>query len=371
MSYLPFVAFVSVFLVILFGSHFLVLRFFFGVFALTGTYWKYAAVILSFVLLASFFFASFLAHSYENAFTRSLYLLVGVWLGTFVNLLLAALAVWLIMLVARFIGFELNASVLGTGMLLIALAVSGYGVWNAFYPTVRYTTVTLPNLPAEWKGKTIVQLSDVHLGHIYRSGYLQGVVDRVNGIHPEAVVITGDLFDGMDGNLSGLAAPLGSLRSTHGTYFVTGNHETYLGVDRALSVLEGSGVRVLDDEVVDVGALALVGISYPERGIHKDIPKLLGTLHPLFSGKASILLYHSPSAIPEIAETGIGLQLSGHTHRGQQFPFMFVTHLVHKGFDYGLYHIGDYSLYTSSGVGTWGPPMRVGTRSEIAAITLE
>ena len=145
----------------------------------------------------------------------------------------------------------------------IAFIYSVYGVWNAFYPRVKEVSVRIKNLPPGWEGKTIVQLSDVHLGHIYKADFLRKVVRTVNGLKPDMVVITGDLFDGMDGSLPSLVTPLNDLIAPDGVYFITGNHETYLGVGKAFSILEKTKVKILNDEVRDIRGLQLIGISYP------------------------------------------------------------------------------------------------------------
>jgi len=236
---------------------------------------------------------------------------------------------------------------------------------------VTRVTVHISNLPAAWKGKTIVQLSDVHIGHIYRSKWLAGVVAQVNALQPKMVVITGDLFDGMDGVLEESILPLKDLHSDEGTFFVTGNHETYLGVDRSLSALRHIPLKILYDEVVDVDGLQLIGIDYPKEIGAASMESTLRSLAPKFSGKPNVLLFHSPVHVDEVKRLGVNLFLAGHTHRAQMWPFRYITRYMYQGYDYGLHTEGDFNIFTTSGVGSWGPPVRTGTRSEIVAITLE
>lgn len=322
-------------------------------------------------LSVSFFIASALVHVSESFLARGFYLLAGWWLGLLVNLLLAFLTVFILYWSARAVSYELSLSVLGMIAIIFAVFVSVYGAWNAFHPQVKEVTVGIKDLPEAWQGKRVVQLSDVHLGSVYRAEFLQSVVDQVNAAEPEAVFITGDLFDGMDGMLGDLTKPLGDLRPPLGTYFVTGNHETYLGVKESLTALQGTGIRILDGEAIDLDGVVLLGIGYPERGTIDSTSEKLLALKPQFDGRPTILLYHAPIYVEEFAKQGVSLQLSGHTHRGQQYPFNLVTSLIYKGFDYGLRTIGDYSIYTTNGVGTWGPAMRVGNTPEIVVITLE
>ena len=256
-------------------------------------------------------------------------------------------------------------------MFCSAFIYSVYGVWNASDPQVRNIQVAIRHLPDNWKGKYIVQLSDVHLGHVYKAGFLEGVVRKVNDRRPDMVVITGDLFDGMDGKLSEMVGPLNGLRAPYGTYFITGNHETYLGVDKAFAALGKTSTVVLNDEVRDIDGLQLIGIGYPQRGQTKDIFKTIKSLPGFVPGKPTVLLYHPPVSIEQARAAGVNLQLSGHTHKGQIFPVVFITDYIYKGYSYGLHSLGDYSIYTSTGVGTWGPPMRTGNTPEIVAIKLD
>lgn len=363
--------FISTFLVLLIGAHYFVYVTVVHFFAVTTLSHKYAVAFFLALLSVSFILSSTVAHLYENFFTRSAYFLSGFWLGLLVNLIVASVLLWGTVWVFQGTTFLPSRALLGTVFFGMAFLVSGYGVWQALHPVVTKATVTLSNLPETWRGQTLVQISDVHLGHVYQAGFLKQVVSTVNALHPKVVVITGDLFDGMDGQLDSLVAPLNDIEATEGIYFVTGNHETYLGVENAFRVLRSTKVTILNDEVRDVDGVRLVGIGYPLRGEKKDLVATLDSLKTQFLGRPTVLLYHAPESITEVATRGVTLMLSGHTHQGQQFPFQFITALVHKGFDYGLYTIGDFHLYTTSGVGTWGPTMRVGTKSEIVALTLQ
>jgi hypothetical protein len=246
----------------------------------------------------------------------------------------------------------------------LACLYSAYGVWNAYHPRVRDLTVRIKDLPPAWRGRKVAQLSDVHLGSILRAGFASRLVARVNAENPDLVAITGDLFDGADGKLEELAAPLG-------IYFVTGNHETYLGVERAYAALRTTPVRILADEMVVIDGLQVIGVSYPERGHSRDFAQALAQIPGFDPALPSLLLYHSPTHIAEAKAAGISLQLSGHAHHGQLFPIQFISRLVYGRYYHGLHMEGDYTLYASSGAGTWGPTMRTGNRPEIAVIQLE
>jgi len=340
-------------------------------FRITSPGYRIALGCLLAFLSVSFLLASYVAHMQESPFTRAFYIFGGVWLGTSLSLLMAAIAAWLIVLPAGLAGYGIRRELVGGALLCLALAYSAYGVWNAFHPQVKNVQVTIKNLPESWKGRTIVQLSDVHLGHVFRAGFLKRIVGMVNSLHPDMVVITGDLFDGMDGALPELAGPLKDLHAPYGIYFVTGNHETYLGVDKVYPIMKEAGVTVLNDEVRELDGLQLAGISYPQRGQTKVAGNVLKSIPGFVPGRPTVLLYHAPVGIDAARAAGVSLQLSGHTHKGQIFPFGYITSKMYDGYDYGLHTIGDYSIYTSDGAGAWGPPMRTGNTPEIVDIQLD
>lgn len=209
------------------------------------------------------------------------------------------------------------------------------------------------------------------MGHIHGMDFLANIVKQLNTINPEMVVITGDLFDGMDGKLTSLLRPLNDLTPPSGIYFVTGNHETLIGSDKVIEALQSTNITVLNNKCITLHGLQLVGIGYPPWGERTDIRTIIGSINYFDKNQPSILLYHEPKYIDQAKEMGIHLMLSGHTHKGQLFPFGFITSLVYGGHDYGLYTDGDFSQYTSSGIGTWGPPMRTGNAPEIVVITLQ
>ena len=179
----------------------------------------------------------------------------------------------------------------------LTLLYSAYGVANAYHPRLVNFTVRIKNLPPGWQGKTLVQLSDVHLGRILGADFLARVVAKVNAQNPAMVLITGDLFDGADGNLEELVAPLNRLVAPQGIYFVTGNHETYLGVQRSYAALRTTPVRVLADERVVIDGLQVIGISYPERGHALSFAEKMAKLPGFDPALPSILLYHSPTQV--------------------------------------------------------------------------
>jgi predicted MPP superfamily phosphohydrolase len=267
-----------------------------------------------------------------------------------------------------------------------------YNVVNAHRTQVTRISVSLKNLPDQWIGKTVAQLSDLHLGAFRDRGFLNTMVQKTLELQPDVIVITGDLFDGSSGGQERFVAGLKRLNAPRGVYFVSGNHEVYAGLEEALTVVRRAGIRVLDDTLIDLEGLQLIGVASPtmqDPGRSSLDPAGL----PDFDRKRpSILLFHTPTDIngaskeskgsnspylsPQtnfqtVIEAGISLQLSGHTHGGQFIPFTWLTEKVYGGYHHGLKRIGDFQIYTSSGAGTWAAPFRSGSSSEIALITLK
>lgn len=331
---------------------------------------KSALLAGAFILAGSFFLATYLSHLKDNVVTRSFYFLSGSWLGLLVNLMFSFVVVWILVFAFSFVSEVSIQRQLAVVAIIFSIAFSIYGIWNAFNPKVNRIQVDINNLPEVWKGKRIVQISDVHLGHIYSAKYLDKVIGEIRKLNPDAIVITGDLFDGTDGKLDSFIEPLKKIEAPRGVYYATGNHETYLGTNKALEIISKTNIVTLRDEMKIVDGVQIIGVEYPDRMQNKDLSKTIAEIKDFDKTKPSILLWHIPTQIEQAKNVGISLMLSGHTHRGQIFPFQFVTSLIYRGYDYGLKKEGDFNIYTSSGLGGWGPPMRTENRSEIVEITL-
>jgi hypothetical protein len=363
--------FIVVAFLILYFSHYFIyysIVYFFGV---AGSGRKAALALFLFLLPASFIASSIIARWTENRLARVLYFCSGLWLGVGLTLMTAFALAWAAWGAAKLSAHRPSPAVIGFAAVALACLYSGYGVWNAYHPRTEDVIVRIRNLPPDWRGKKVVQLSDVHLGRILGRAFLQGIVDKINAENPSIVFITGDLFDGIDGRLDDLVGPLNGIRAPLGIYYVTGNHETYLGVERAYAALKKTKASILRDEMVVINGLQIIGVSYPERGFSKDIAEVIKKLPNFNPRMPSVLLYHNPTQIEQAKAAGINLQLSGHTHKGQIFPIQFISRLIFQKYYNGLHVEGDYAIYTSSGAGTWGPTMRTGNHPEIAVIHLE
>jgi uncharacterized protein len=365
-----FIQFFLVALSILFLSHYFVYFSIVHFFSVASGMRKALAVAL-FLLPASFIGSMILGNRFENTFSAAFYFCSSLWLGVGLTLMVFCAFAWAARGATLLFTHSPSPALFGGAAIVLACLTSGYGIWNAYHPRTQEVIVKLPNLSPEWRGKKAVQLSDLHLGRILGTAFLENLVKMTNAEKPSAVFITGDLFDGRDGRLDELVAPLKGLQAPMGTYFVTGNHETYLGTDRAYAALEKTPVKILRDEMVVVEGLQIIGIGFPERGDSKDLGKIIRTIPGFDSHKPSVLLYHNPVQTERVKAAGIGLQLAGHTHHGQIFPLQIVPRLIFGKYYHGLHVEEGYSIYTSSGAGTWGPTMRTGNHPEIAVLRFE
>ncbi len=257
---------------------------------------------------------------------------------------------------------------------LVGLGVSGAGVASALSSVaVNKVKVALDNLGEKASGMRIVQLTDVHVGPTIGKDFIEDIVARVNELDADVVAITGDLVDGSVDELREHVAPLRKLKAKHGVYFVTGNHEYYSGADEWIRYLESLGIKVLRNERVRIGGehgFDLAGVDdMSAKGWKGHGSDLKRALEGRDRNRACVLLAHQPRAAFEADEHGVDLQLSGHTHGGQMFPWNFMVRLQ-QPFIAGLHRLAKTQVYVSRGTGYWGPPMRVAAPAEITEIEL-
>jgi uncharacterized protein len=274
----------------------------------------------------------------------------------------------------------------------LAILYTGFCHYQFYRITIRPVQIPVRHLPDHWENKKIIHLSDLHLGAAQDIRFLERVVFLTNREKADLIVITGDLFDGAvpPRSVVRYLPLLETLKAEQGVFFTSGNHEVYSGVREIRQMIESSTMTLLDNRAVILAGIQLLGLSFPEfrqtdvfdfsdpEKFNPDLP--------------TILLYHTPTRIrnndtgpagvqsadylaPDTTfsaavKQGVFLQLSGHTHAGQFFPYTWIAGRIFKGFHYGLHRIGHFYINISSGTGSWGPPLRSGHLSEIGVITL-
>lgn len=341
-------------------------------FGISGA-WLAWLKILFVILAVTFVSASLLSHFYKGWLVDRYYQCSAYWFGLVHFLFVGAVIFYFTLNIFyahdAYVAPALVGSICFGALFLVHL----YGILQSQRPKVTSVKIPLSShagFRADfWKGKRIVFVSDLQLGNVYREKFAARVAAKINALDPYAVLIGGDLYDGVVCDEAALIKPLRAIRPLGGAYFITGNHEYYLrNPARALAAVEAAGITVLDNKKVDLGGgVDLLGADY--RSTHKrdDFKNVLARIG-INHARPSILLKHEPSDLDVAEAAGVSLTLSGHTHHGQIFPLMFFTWQMYKGFDYGLKRLGNMQVFTSSGAGTWGPPLRLGTKAEIVEI---
>jgi len=369
------------------------------------------------VLSITFVTASLLGWYFHNPVVRLYYATAAVWLGISSYLLWASLLCWIMwgFSAVTHLGWKpwLIADVLFSAALLATI----YGIANAAWLRVVRINVQLPNLPSPWRGRTAALVTDTHLGHIRNGRFIRRVVRKLAALQPDIVFLAGDVYDGTAADFEKLAQPWEQLTfqmDTHhggteirrnteqvehagysehgpatsfgrddtyqtavlegepflGVYYIPGNHEEFYSHSEFLPPLMRAGVRLLNNEKIEVDGLQLIGVHYRDAIDAEHYRDVLRSMH-LDRDRASIMLLHAPVRLAIAEEEGISLQLSGHTHGGQFFPYTWIARRVWGKFIHGLQRLENLQVFTSYGAGTWGPPLRVATRPEIVLLTFE
>ena len=331
-------------------------------FRLTG-YFHLKRTGLFYVLLGLLGFSlvgsSMLHRVWPNSFTEALFKASADWIG-WLWLLFCALVVFdLVRLAVRLgAGKQLPDRAMGLILVLAVTVVAGFAIHTARHLRVR---------PLRFAGADslrFAQITDVHLSSI-EPGYFQKILEKVNSLNPDAVFVTGDLIDDPDRKTAAAVARLDEIKAP--VFFIAGNHEGYAGLANVARILEGTRVRWLRNEAVLFKGVQIIGL---DDSMHADhVERQLAGME-LAADKYKILLCHQPLGFPAAARAGIDLMLSGHTHAGQIWPFTYLVKLKYPRVK-GIYREGGSSLYVSSGTGTWGPRMRLGSQSEVVQIDLQ
>lgn len=321
--------------------------------------------LISLITVSVGFILIFVAlNFYDNFLLRQLYLLLSLLIGWLFYLTMFGI-------LFRFITFfklsYSNQSLARIGI-FCATVLFIIGVIYTFFFHIKTIEIKIDNLPEKWCGQKIVQISDLHLGNIHGSNFLQKVAGKIKTLNPDYLIITGDLFDGHPGQLAKLGPELQDLSATKRVIFIPGNHDKYLGLDEFSGYLKQANILSLVDEAVTIDGLEIIGYDYLDKEWRDQRQvKNIST----YQGQPRLLLNHAPIEISKAKDLHVSLQLSGHSHGGQMWPISLFTELIYGKYQYGLHTEGAYNIYTTSGVGSWGPPLRTFNRPEIVQIILK
>ncbi|KJS02514.1 MAG: hypothetical protein VR68_02655 [Peptococcaceae bacterium BRH_c4a] len=303
------------------------------------------------------------------------------WMGAIIYFTLALLFIDAVRLLVRITGIIklpapvfLQAPVVGLAVVLLVAGTLAYGWWNARSPRITQYNVNIPRA-GEVQNLKLVAVSDLHLGEVVNRRRLEELVNMINDMDPDLVLLPGDIIEETPVPFArqDMASVIRSLSPKYGVYAVPGNHE-YIGgrAEEILSRLEGAGVKVLKDRKVKVAdSFYIVGRDDLTGGRFTGKPRL--ELNDLLTGMdlslPVILMDHQPAMRGRDPEPGVDLKISGHTHRGQFFPFNLITKKIYET-DWGYLKRGELNMVVTSGYGTFGPPIRVGSRPEVVFIDI-
>ena len=305
------------------------------------------------------------------------------WLAAMVYFYMALLSLDVLRLIDGFLPFfpqairentELAAGIVAGTIIVGVLGLLMYGHWNAVRLRIKTLSIEIPKNSRPLKEMNIVAVSDIHLGTIVGKSRLSKIVDKINALNPDLVLLPGDVVDEDLGPViqQNLGETLRTIRSRYGVIAITGNHEYIGGVEDADKYLTEHGIRVLRDDLTRIAdTVYVVGREDLSKtsfggGIRKSLGEIMEGVDRSWP---IILMDHQPFRLYEAEEHGVDLQLSGHTHHGQLWPFNFITRKMYE-VSWGYKKRGNTHFYVSCGVGTWGPPVRIGNTPEIVNIRL-
>lgn len=338
--------FLTIVLIVYFGMHYYVFWRLSGMLGFTKSY-----AILA-VLTVSYPLAALLEKTAHNFITRIFYALSSVWVGILFFLFSALIIYEVVRL------FNPDARTAGILIIAIVCVLTIISIANALFVNIRHIEMTVEGLETPLE---IVHLSDIHVGTIRNSRYLSKIVEKTNALDPDMVFITGDLFDGSAPLRNDTIRPLDDINAK--TFFTFGNHENYEGEQKVMDLLSNTKMQILRNQMTSYKGLQIVGVDDPEfANVSFDSYKL-------DDSKPSILLIHRPVMTGQASRKGFDVMLSGHTHNGQIIPFNLFVRMAFR-YVKGLYNHDGMHIYVTPGTGTWGPPMRLGSRNEITHISL-
>ncbi len=344
---------------------------------LTGTV-RTAYIVLFIFLAASFIAAMFLERADIFLLGKPLSWIGSFWLGAFVYFLLIVAAIDLVRLLNHFVHFfpafmtsdpARTARLAAYGVISLVGILVVYGFINSHIIRVRNFDIKIAKEAGGRKTLNIAMASDIHLSSIINNGRIAAIVNKLNSLKPDIVLLPGDIVDG-DLNpvvRQNLGEALRRIKAPLGVYAITGNHEYIGGAEKACEYITEHGVKMLRDSTVFIGnSFYVVGREDRSARKRKPLSELMADVDKKYP---VILMDHQPFHLEEAEENGVDLQLSGHTHYGQMWPFNYITDMVYE-LAYGYLVKGHTHIFVSSGVGTWGPPIRIVADPEIASFTL-
>lgn len=331
---------------------------------------KYLFGTVVFLLSISFSVSMMLARTFENAFTSNFYYFACVWMGTVFWLFIAVILGVLIQNIFPNIYFLKN--ILPKLFILSAFVLSAYGLYNAHNTKVVESDIYIDNLPSAWEGRRALFIADTHYGNIHTTRQARTDAKEINAINPDILFVSGDFFDGPKKDLFQFTDFYKNVNPKLGKYLASGNHETYAGLPASIKALEEGGFVIADNKNINIEGVQVVGVPYvasTKNPLDEEKTKQLLDEKVFNKNIPSILIKHVPISTQVMADANVSFAFFGHTHKGQMWPVVYIEKSLFGKHFYGFTDIGNTKFYTTSGVGSWGPPQRIGSNSEMLLVT--
>lgn len=363
-----FVFFIFITQIIIILAHFVIYKF--GI-STYGTLYKHKIFFGSIlaILSVSFSLATFFARFSQNTLSSIVYTTSSFWLGFVFWLFIGIVIFSLIGFFTKFDSFYFKLSFLIFFISILILNI--VGLFKGYYPKIENVTVGVENLPEEWLNKKALFIADTHYGNLHTEKSAKRLASLIQVINPDVVFVAGDFFDGPMKDFDVFTREFKDIKTTHGIYFVNGNHEDYAGKEKSNKSLLDHGFNIIDQQIVNIDGVQIVGIPYTTSSnstLDSEATKNSFSANNFDPEKPSIVLKHVPVGIDSILEFRPSFVFFGHTHRGQMWPFTLLVKSIYKEHYYGLIEKNGTIFYTTSGVGGWGPPQRIGTNSEVLLV---
>lgn len=364
-----FVIFIVIMQALLVLVHYTFFRFGVDNFSILAKY-KYTFGIVLFALSISFSLSMFLVRSFENAFTANFYYLACVWMGTVFWLFIAVILA--VIFQSLPLSNSLTKIIIPKIFILLAFATSIYGLYNAHKTDVVKSDLYIDNLPSAWEGRRALFIADTHYGNIHTAKQARTDAEEINAINPDILFVSGDFFDGPKRNLFQFTEFYKNVNPKLGKYLASGNHETYAGLPQSIEALESGGFIIADEKNINIEGVQIIGIPYvtsTKNPLDEEKTKQLLDAKVYDKNIPSILIKHVPVSTQIMADANVSFAFFGHTHKGQMWPIVYIEKSLFGKHFYGFTDIGNTKFYTTSGVGSWGPPQRIGSDSEMLLVT--
>lgn len=364
-----FVIFIVIMQALLVLVHYTFYRFGVDNFSLLAKY-KYTFGVVLFILSVSFSLSMLLVRSFENAFTANFYYLACVWMGTVFWLFIAVILGVILQNIFPNMAFVKN--VVPKILVLMSFMLSTYGLYHGHDTKLVKADISVPNLPASWEGRRALFIADTHYGNIHTTRQTNTDANEINAINPDILFVSGDFFDGPKNDLFQFTNVYKNVNPKLGKYLASGNHETYAGLPQSIKALENGGFVIADDKTINIEGVQIVGVPYvtsTKNPLDEEKTKQLLNEKVFDKNIPSILIKHVPISTQIMADAGVSFAFFGHTHKGQMWPMVYIEKSLFGKHYYGFTDIGNTKFYTTSGVGSWGPPQRIGSDSEMLLVT--